>query len=60
MVFQIHTVIFSVVRSLLVKKKPGNICPPWKTHIYVVEHYKNPTNHVGLAQSGPHHHLIEN
>ena len=23
-------------------------------------HYKNPTKHVGLAQSGHHHHLIEN
>ena len=23
-------------------------------------HYKNPTKRVGLAQSGPHHHLIEN
>ena len=22
--------------------------------------YKNPTQHVGLEQSGPHHHLIEN
>ena len=24
------------------------------------EHYNNPTKHVGLVQSGPHHHLIEN
>ena len=23
-------------------------------------HYKNPTKHVGLVQSGTHHHLIEN
>jgi hypothetical protein len=23
-------------------------------------HYKNPTEHVCLVQSGPHHHLIEN
>ena len=23
-------------------------------------HYNNPTKHVGLVQSGPHHHLIEN
>ena len=24
------------------------------------DNYKNPTKRVGLAQSGPHHHLIEN
>ena len=23
-------------------------------------HYKNPTKHVGLVQSGPHHHFIDN
>jgi len=26
----------------------------------VSKHYKNPTKHVDLAQSGPQHHLIEN
>ena len=35
-------------------------------HVYplivvsVNQHYKNPTQRVGLVQSGPHHHLIEN
>jgi len=24
------------------------------------QHYKNPTQRIGLEQSGPHHHLIEN
>jgi hypothetical protein len=24
------------------------------------EHYKNPTKHFGLVQSGPHYRLIEN
>jgi hypothetical protein len=23
-------------------------------------HYKNPTQRVGLEQSGPHHHLVDN
>ena len=28
--------------------------------VSVSYHYKNPTQRVGLEQSGPHHHLIEN
>ena len=37
----------------------------WKRHVYprtvvsVSQHYENPTQRVGLEQSGPHHHLIE-
>jgi hypothetical protein len=27
--------------------------------VSVNQHYKNPTQRVGLVQSGPHHHLIE-
>jgi len=26
----------------------------------VNQHYKNPTKPVGVVQSGPHHHFIEN
>jgi hypothetical protein len=28
--------------------------------VAVSQLYKNPTQRVGLEQSGPHHHLIEN
>ena len=28
--------------------------------VSVSQHYKNPTKRVGLVQSGPHHHFIEN
>ena len=37
-----------------------------RRHVYprhvvsVSQHYKNPTERVGLEQCGPHHHLIEN
>jgi hypothetical protein len=37
-----------------------------KTNVLYSEHYsisplsENPTQRVGLEQSGPHHHLIEN
>jgi hypothetical protein len=27
---------------------------------WLLFHYKNPTQRVGLVQSGPHHHLTEN
>jgi hypothetical protein len=27
--------------------------------VSVIWHYDNPTKHIGLVQSGPHHHLIE-
>jgi len=30
------------------------------TVVSVSLHYKSPTKHVGLVQSGPHHHLFEN
>ena len=30
------------------------------TVVSVSSHYKNPTQRVGLVQSGPYHHLIEN
>jgi len=32
---------------------------PW-TVVSVSEHYTNPTNRVGLVQSGSHHLIIEN
>ena len=31
-----------------------------RTVVSVSQHYKNPTRRVGLEQSGPHHHLMEN
>ena len=31
-----------------------------RTVVSVSYHYKNPTKRVGLVQSGPRHHLIEN
>ena len=32
-----------------------------RTVVSVIQHYKDPTNHIGLVQSGHHHHhLIEN
>jgi len=31
-----------------------------RTVVSMSLHYKNPTKRVGLLQSGPHHHLIEN
>ena len=34
------------------------ICP--RTVVSLNYHYKNQTKRVGLVQSGPHHHLIEN
>jgi hypothetical protein len=39
----------------------GDMSP--RTVVSVSQHYKNPSGHVGLVQSGPHnhhHHLIEN
>jgi hypothetical protein len=43
------------------------MCPRrGEQHIYLTIvvsiswHFKNRTNRVGLVQSGPHHHLIEN
>jgi hypothetical protein len=35
-----------------------HICP--QTVVSESCHFKNPAKHVGLVQSGPHHHLIEN
>jgi hypothetical protein len=35
-----------------------NLLP--RTVVSVSYYYKNPTQHVGLVESGPHHHLIEN
>jgi hypothetical protein len=31
-----------------------------QTKCYRIGIYKNPTHRLGLVQSGPHHHLIEN
>ena len=41
------------------------MCPNWatclsQTVVSASQHYENPTKRVGLVQSGPHHHLIEN
>ena len=34
------------------------MCPSGATVVSVSAHYKNPTQRVGLVQSGPHHHDI--
>jgi uncharacterized C2H2 Zn-finger protein len=36
------------------------MCPSGATCGLLFHYNKNPTKHVGLVKSGPHHYLIEN
>ena len=41
-------------------RNQSNVSMSTRGLVAVSQLYKNPTQRVGLEQSGPHHHLIEN
>ena len=52
--------IYLFIRSIKVHRHHQNNTIVGVMVVSVSQHYKNPTKCVGLVQSGPHHHFIEN
>jgi hypothetical protein len=64
--FDKHAALWRKSKDWLSRNQVNVSETEWWRHVYpqtvvsVIYHYKIPTKHFGLVQSGPHHHLIEN